>query len=620
MRIVLLLSALFALLFPHSGWAKDGEEPLLLIRNARIFEGNGAPAYSGDVLIRGETIEEVARQIRRPRGAQVIDAQGMTIMPGLHDLHTHLRAPAYYAPEDMGKAWASHLVHGVTTVNDYSLSGEMIEAVRELTRQPGGIWAPHLNLAVRTGVQGGHGTVYGWGAFFTMTAETPREAKLVADRALAYRPNVVKVFADGWRYGRDPDLNSINLETLSTLTKEVQLRGVPVVTHTVTLQGAKNAATAGVNALVHGTGDALVDDELVALMKAHETGYVSTMVAYEPQEDRVLSAEELATLSPPELRQEQAHVDAGPRQVAEYDAKRWEILKQNLQRFYDEDVLIGIGTDAGIGGIYHGSSVIREMEWMVKLGITPTRALVAATQSSSRIMGKGGTHGTIMPGSRADLLLIDGKPDENIGDIRNISRVWLAGREVPLDELRARLASDEMTPLPVHPMPGPIYSGTRQDGRTDLDTLIVDATDEGADHSHIDIVHTPADAQGHRAIFTVAGFGASNRPFAGAVFPLTRGAVELADASAFSGVALTVKGAGKYRLVLESYGLTEGADFRASFTAGDGMQEIRIPFTEFASPRASAVLDLARLRAVRVDLLGEPESNGWLEINAIRFY
>ena len=159
------------------GAAPDGGT---LIRGARVFDGTGAPAVAADVLIRGDRIVAVGTGLRAPRGARVVNARGMTLIPGLHDLHTHLRASGFSAPDDLGKAYAGHLVHGVTTVNDFSMSGEMLAPVREMTgqdtTQPSGVTAPNLMLAIRIGVPQGHGTEYGWGDAFTLEATTPRSA------------------------------------------------------------------------------------------------------------------------------------------------------------------------------------------------------------------------------------------------------------------------------------------------------------------------------------------------------------------------------------------------------------------------------------------------------------
>jgi Imidazolonepropionase and related amidohydrolases len=592
----------------------------LLIRNARVFDGTGAAARQADVLIEGERIVAVGPKLALPRGGKAIDAHGQTLLPGLHDLHTHLRSPGYPATEDLGKAYAGYLLRGVTTVNDYSVSAEMIAPIREMTRQPGGIWSPHLNQAIRTGVPGGHGTEYGWGDFFTMKAATPRAAHLVMQKALPYRPDVIKAFTDGWRYGRGGDLNDMNQETLAAMVKDAHKAGVPVVTHTVTLGGAKIAAGAGVDAVVHGVGDAPVDDALIERMKASGTAYVPTMVVYEPQETRSFSIGEWASLNPCERAAEEKRRARSAGSVSDIEARRWTILQQNLRAMHAAGVPVGVGTDAGIGGVYHGPAAIRETIWLTRLGFTPAQALVAATRTSAEIMGQGKDHGTIAPGMRADVILVKGRPDEEIEDIWNVARVWVSGREVPLGKMRQRIATDDLTPLPVVRMTGPIWTGRRADGRTELGTLPVDATDPGADHSHIDFVHPVTLEGGEKPVFMAASFGAAPRPFAQLVLPLTRGGIELADARAFSGIAFTVKGAGDYRLRLESYGLGGGDGFGATFKAGADRAEVRLPFSAFASKGDDARLDLARLRALRFELSGKPGGTAWLELGNVRFY
>ena len=617
--LVAMLAALAALAVAFGGLpASAQQDRATLIRNARIFDATGAPAYTGDVLIHDGVIAEIAPRIRRPRGAVVVEAKGRTLIPGLHDLHTHLRSPAYSAPEDMAKAWAGYLVNGVTTVNDYSLSAEMLEPIRAITSGPDAIWAPHLNLAIRAGVPGGHGTEYGWGDFFTMKAASPRAGHIAMARALPYRPDVVKVFADGWRYDRGPDLNSMNVGTLAAIVADAHARGIPVVTHTVTLEGAKVAAAAGVDAVVHGIGDFRVDDEAIALMRDRGTSYVSTLVVYEPGDIRTMTDGEESVLSSPELAREAARAARGNRVVEPEVTARWEVLKANLRAMHAANIPIGVGTDAGIGGVYHGSSALREIGWLVELGLTPAEALIAATRTSAEIMGQGNRHGTIAVGMRADLVLVDGRPDEDIADLWKIARVWKAGSEVPLEKLRARRSDPAMTPLPTVAMTGPIMTGAREDGRTDLDTLPVDSTDAGSDHSDIAFVHRHG-PDGTRPIFSLASFGASARPSAQLVLPLTKGAVLPADASRFRGIAFKARGAGTYRLRLESYGL-DGSDwFQEEFEAGSDMREIRLPFSAFTSS-GDARLDLARLRALRFELTGEPGGRGWLELDHVRFF
>jgi imidazolonepropionase-like amidohydrolase len=584
----------------------------MLIEGARVFDGTGAKAKVADVIVRDGRIAAIGRKLTLPDGAERVDGRGKTLIPGLHDLHTHLRSPAYDAPEDLPKAWAGYLVNGVTTVNDFSVSGEMIAPIRELTGT-GGFWAPHLNQAIRFGVPGGHGTEYGWGSFFTMQTTTARAAHLLMPRALAYGPDVIKVFSDGWRYGRDPDEMSMNESTLAAIVAEAHAAGKPVITHTVTLEGAKVAAAAGVDAVGHGVGDALIDDELIGLMRRNGTAYIATLVVYEPQETRALSAAELARLDSGE-RSDAARRFAGS--VEAYDARRWDIMRANIARLKKARIPIGIGTDAGIGGVYHGQSALREIWWMAHLGLSPAEALVAATSASAAIVRGTGDHGTIEVGKRADLVLVGGEPDRRIDDLWNVERVWLSGREVPLAELRALREKPGSTPLPSVRMTGPVLSASRADERTDIDTLPVATTDPGIDHSHLITIDRP----GGQPTFLAAQMGAAPRPYVQWVVPLTRGPIKVADAHGFAGIEIAVRGSGDYRLVIESYGIDGKAWFAAPFSASERLATVRLPFATFRSSDEDARLDLSQLRALRVQLSGKSGGTASLEVGTIRFY
>lgn len=609
-RLRLAVFAFLALV----GTPASARETATFIRGARIFDGTGAPARTGNVLIEGDRIVAVGPAARAPKGSRIVDARGLTLIPGLHDLHTHLRAPAFDAPDDLPKAYAGYLVNGITTVDDFSLSPEMLAPVREMVGS-GRVTAPNLQLAVRLGVPGGHGTEFGWGRSFTLEAATPRAAHLAMARALPYRPDLIKVFADGWRYGRSPSLNSMNEPTLAAIVEDAHAAGLPVITHTVTLEGAKVAAAAGVDSLGHGVGDALVDDELIALMKAKGTAYIPTLAVYEPQEGRIFSPAEWRRLRPPERAREESGDSESDEPVPDREAERWTIMRENVRRLKAAGIRIGVGTDAGIGGVYHGASTLREIGLLAELGFTPAEALAAATSVSAAILRQGSDHGRIAPGQRADLVLTGGRPDAQIADLRDVRRVFVAGREIPLRPLERRLADDRPSPLPVHLMAGPILTGAGPAGRTDLDTLPVEGTDPGMDHSHLDVAPVPSGG-----LFLMAGMGAAPRPFAELNLPLTRGAIQLADASGFSGLVFEARGAGSYALWLNSYAIHPRGWFRAPFEASEARREIRIPFSAFKSPLADARLDLGQLRALLFRLEGEPGGGAWLELGNLRFY
>jgi imidazolonepropionase-like amidohydrolase len=607
------LRAALAALITVSATAAAGREPATLIRGARIFDGTGAPARVGNLLVRGDRIVGIGPRVRAPRGTRVVDASGLTLLPGLHDLHTHLRSPAFDAPDDLGKAYASYLVDGVTSVNDFSVSAEMLAPIREMTGS-GAVPAPNLQLAVRLGVPGGHGTEFGWGSFFTLQAATPRAAHLAMARALPYRPDVIKVFADGWRYGRSPALNSMNEPTLAAIVADAHRSGIPVITHTVTLEGARVAVAAGVDALGHGIGDALVDDALIAAMKASGTAYIPTLAVFEPQQDRAFLPGEWRKLRPVERAREEAQRGVPPQPVGELEAKRWAIMGANVRRLKAAGVRIGVGTDAGIGGVYHGWSTLREIGLLTRLGFTPAEALVAATSASAAIV-RHPRQGRIARGMRADLLLTGGRPDERFADLYDVRRVFVAGREVPLERLTALLREEGMSPLPVHAMAGPIYTAAAAAGRTDLGTLPVEGTDPGTDHSRLEAAPIEAGR-----LFLVARMGAAPQPFAELQVPLTAGAIQLADASGFDGIAFETRGAGDYLLLLDSYGLHPRDRFRAVFSANLDLREIRLPFAAFRSPDAASRLDPSRFRALAFRLARAPGESGWLELGKVRFY
>lgn len=405
----------------------QAQERATLIHGARVFDGTGGKAKLSDVLIEGDRIVRVGRKLRVPEGTEVIDASGMTLIPGLHDLHIHTRREAFTDAAALHRFYVPYLRAGVTSINEFSVSGEMMAGIRALRAD-----TPRLTLAVRLGVPDGHGTESQFTNAITLQVTSPEEAHAAMARALPYKPDMVKVFADGWRYGDParPDKPSIDEPTLAAIVADAHKAGIKVMTHTVTLEGAKIAARAGVDSLAHGVGDALVDNELIGLMKKHHMAYVATLATYEPLEARVLAPEELALLTPEQQARETARRAKGEA-IAPYDSKRWEIMRENIRRLQVARIRIGVGTDTGIEGVYPGFGALREMRILTDLGFTPAEAIEAGTRVSAEIMGRK-DEGTIRKGARADLVLVGGAPDVAFRDMYAVKRVWVAGREVSL--------------------------------------------------------------------------------------------------------------------------------------------------------------------------------------------
>ncbi|RZU40564.1 amidohydrolase family protein [Edaphobacter modestus] len=614
---MLLPSLRIMLLFAVAPALAGQAQTVTVITGARVVDGTGAPARVETVVIRDNRIVSVSDHAEIPADAHVIDATGQTLLPGLFDLHTHLNSSATNAPDDFGKSLKMYLLCGVTSVNDYSVYGEMLAPLRSL-QNTGVLPGPKVNFAIRLGTPQGHGTEFGWGDFFTQMVSTPAEAHAAMKRILPYKPDVIKVFTDGWRYGRGNDLTSMNLETLSAIVHDAHSAGLKVFTHTVTLAGAKIAARAGVDVLAHGVGDAPVDDELISLLKTSGTGYVSTLATYEPAGNRTPAPHLTALLSPGDRQYlSRASERQEPPSPDSPAMRRWHLLQENVQRLSQAGIPIGVGTDAGVAGTYHGWSTLHEMELLVASGLTPLQAITAATGTSAQLVGEG-ERGTIEPGKIADLLLVKGLPDRSIGDIENTEAVFLSGKQLDLRSLEAAIQSPEMTPLPAHPIPALIDDAERTDSRTNLDTMLVNSTDTGVDHSQI--LFTRSFGKDAHDLSILARMSPKPSPFADLVIPLTKGGVELADISAFKGIRFQARGSGSYRVLLESYGMRRSTWYAASFTGDAKWRTVRIPFSAFHSTDTKTQLPLRRITGLHFELAAAQGNDKWLNLDNLKLY
>jgi imidazolonepropionase-like amidohydrolase len=592
----------------------------IVIRGARVVDGTGNPAKMATVLIRGNRIEAVGDNIPTPPGARVIDATGLTLIPGLFDLHTHLRASGALSPlvADWGKNLKTYLASGVTSVNEYSSYGEMFEPMRRLMRT-GVVIGPRVNLAIRISPPGGHGAESGYGSMFTLEARTPEKAHEIMVDALSYKPELIKIFTDGWRYGATPSLPSMNEETIAAITLDAHKAGVKVMTHTLTLENAKITVRAGVDSLVHGIQDHNVDDEFIQLIKSKGTGYTATLAVYEPR-DRTEMYTGLSRVLEPAIAQMFRSPQASPAMGANGPRQeRWNRLKNNDAKLFENQVLLGNGTDAGMGGTFHGWATLREIQLKTEAGLTPLQAITVATKNSARILGLDKTLGTIEPGKLADLVLIDGKPDEHIEDIYKTARVFQDGKEYDVKELEKEIKSPEPTKLPTHPVQALIDDFEKTDGRTHLGTQIFNGDDPGSDHSNIVFSRIWRKAGDH-ALMVEATMGPRERPFSLLQIPLTPGAVELADISTFHGISFDVRGEGNYRLKALAYAVRTGGDFEAPFQAGPDWKTQKIDFSSLTRQGPPVPWTGKDVRMIQFELSGAPGSHQWMELDNLRFY
>jgi hypothetical protein len=248
------------------------------------------------------------------------------------------------------------------------------------------------------------------------------------------------------------------------------------------------------------------------------------------------------------------------------------------------------------------------------------QAIVAGTSASARVLGVDGQRGTIAPGKAADLVLLDGMPDRTITDLQKTARVFLNGAEVDLKALLADIQSGGPTPLPVRTLGAAVDDFERTDGRTQIDTLRVNATDTGTDHSTMLWTRVVRSGLDH-AMQVTARLAAKERPWVRLELPLTPGGVELADASAFTGVTFDARGEGAHRLMVLTGGGRAGGPFSAAIAATGEWQTVRIPFADLRrTARGEGEWTGKNLRLLGFEVSGAPESTPWLELDNIRFY
>jgi imidazolonepropionase-like amidohydrolase len=590
-RIGLLLASAALLASPVAA-APKGE--VVAIVGATVFDGTGAAPRAATVIIENGRILQVGPGLKLPSGAKVIDARGKALLPGFFDLHTHW-TPAGN-PATTPQIATAYVAVGVTTVNDFHEQPESYAPRRAWLST---LVAPHVNFAARISTPGGHGADWG-DQSTTIWINTPEAARAAIAKLKPYQPDLIKAFTDGWRYGLAPDNTSMDEWTLRALTEAAHKEGLEVLTHTVTVNRGAIAARAGVDALAHGLQDRELDPKALADIVTSKMAMAPTLAVYEPNKPG----------SPP--------LDRTDPKVAPRFVKFGYAL-HNVKTMYDAGVRVGLGTDAGMPGTPHGRSTLREMELLVEAGLTPTQALVAATSSSARIMHQDGDRGTIAPGQRADIVLIDGKPWDRIADVYKLSQVLIDGKLVygtgapalPAANMRTQLASTKIGSM--------VDDFERPDQRSSLDTLRLETPDGGMDRS-LEISQVVPRDGGGRALAVSAKLSIKDDPYAGIAIPLTRGSVQGVDLRGYQGVRVDIRGNGAYVLKFNGF----GGSWTAPVAASDGWATVDVPFSALKpvemGKRAGTPWSADGIVQVELGATRDPGERIWMQIDNVRFY
>lgn len=383
----------------------------ILFRNGNVIVGTGKIVAKGTVAVDGNAITYVGpdKRFKISKRDAVFDISAKTILPGLIDAHVHLCLDG--SPDPMTSLLkdstpqltlkAAHharqtLNAGVTTIRDMGGKDYVDLAIRDGV-ESGLLQGPRMICGGKVVcMTGGHGWQFG------READGIDEIREAVREQLKMGVNFVKLIATGgvMTKGVDPGATQFTLEELLAGVEEAKKAGRRTATHAQGTDGIKNSLWAGVNSIEHGF---FLDDDAIELMLEMNAYLVPTLNA------------------PYQIIR--GGIKGGvPRYAVEKSKSVMKSHFQSVRRAYKAKIPIAMGTDAGTPFNCHGEN-LKEMELLVKAGMTPMEAVVATTKIASEVLGLEQKIGTLEKGKLADLIVVDGNPLKDIRVLQDRDKI-----------------------------------------------------------------------------------------------------------------------------------------------------------------------------------------------------
>jgi imidazolonepropionase-like amidohydrolase len=425
---IALLFSLGAVGVPSSALAQRDAQTAIkpLPKRTLVRAGHLLDVKTGKVLDRqtivvvGDSIQAIAAtdSVSVQSGDEVVDLGGLTVLPGLIDVHTHLTGNPDFDPyHELTSTDAKEAITGVANARTTLLAG--ITSVRNVGA--GGYTDVDLRDAINTGqVPGPHMLVSGppLGITGGHCDENllPIQYHLVADgvadgiaevqhkvrQNIKYGADLIKICATGGvlSKGDDPKASQYTLEEMQAIVADAHRLGRKVAAHAHGAQGILWASEAGVDSIEHGS---YINDEAIAEMKKRGTYLVPTLYL----EDWNVEKGKL----PPLYHQKMVDVSV--------------VAKGNIKRAMQAGVKIAMGTDAAV--YPHGLNAHELDVYVNQLGMAPLTALQTATINAADLMGWTAKTGTLEPGKWADIIAVEKNPLDDVRVLQDVKFVMKAG-------------------------------------------------------------------------------------------------------------------------------------------------------------------------------------------------
>ena len=426
----------------------------VVYEGARLITGDGgAPIENGAFLVQNGRISAIGPRadVKVPAGAARVDLTGKTVMPAMINAHVHIGYEGYttwraenYTAENVLDHLQREAFYG--TAATQSVGTSPTEAALQFQRdQQAGKYPPASRFFFMPGMAPPNG---GPDAVLRVATNklrvinevtTAAEARAAVQKMAAQKIPAVKMWVDD-RRGTYPKLTE---EAYLAILDEAHKHKMIVHAHATTLADQKAVVKAGADVVVHMVQGEKLDDEYLALLKEKKP-YWATVIGLgdptgvcqpDPFFEVALPAKVIAEIRATTERRPLAPSCGPPSPNA---PRREEIMAYNFPRMIASGARIVLGTDTGIQpGHTFGSGEHVELARWVQLGLSPSEAIVAATKRPAELLGLKDM-GTLAAGKRADFIVLDANPLDNILNTRKIASVYLDGAKFDREAMLAR--------------------------------------------------------------------------------------------------------------------------------------------------------------------------------------